>query len=239
MSYNKKCILVFLLGLFICLTPSFSNFIYKEQSRALLENYYDAIGPKLNQTIKIEDGKTLKETSFSEQLFNEFKNYNEMIYEKGQQQLLDPFSFEVASFNLPQYGFEENIVGDIYIEKLGLDLPIYLGATKENMKKGAVLLGCTSIPIGGENTNAVIAAHRGMGTKEMFRNIEKLEIGDEIIITNFWRELHYKIIEFRVIYPDEVENIFIQEGKDLITLSTCHPYRFNYQRYIVIAERVF
>lgn len=236
-SYNKKCILVFLLGLIICLAPSFSNFIYEENNKSLLNGYYKAIYQKLDKTVRIEEDNT--EINFSDYLYNQFKEYNKNIFEKGQQQLLDPFSFEVASFNLPQYGFEENIIGDIYIERLDIDLPIYLGATKDNMKKGATLLGCTSIPIGGENTNAVIAAHRGMGTKEMFRNIQKIQLGDEIIITNFWEELHYKVIETKIIYPDEIENVLIQEGKDLITLSSCNPYRFNYQRYIVIAERVY
>ena len=75
-------------------------------------------------------------------------------------------------------------------------------------------------------------------TQAMFRNIEKLKVGDKITITNYWEELTYEVKSFAVIYPDQVNNIFIQEGKEMLTLSTCHPYRYNYQRYIVYCERI-
>lgn len=231
---NKKYILLFLLGLTIFLTPFFSNILFEIKNDSILENYYTYVDDKIKITVNKNNNE--KET-LSDYLYDEFEKYNKYIYEENQSNLFDPFSFETASFNLEQYGFEENIVGDIYIERLDVKLPIYIGATKKNMKKGATLLGCTSMPIGGINTNTVIAAHRGCGTKEMFRNIQKIDIGDIITITNFWGELKYKVIETRVIYPDEVENIVIQDNKELLTLSTCHPYRYNYQRYLVIAER--
>lgn len=37
---------------------------------------------------------------------------------------------------------------------------------------------------------------------------------------------------------EETEEVLIQEGRDLVTLITCHPYRHNYQRYVVYCERV-
>ena len=120
---------------------------------------------------------------------------------------------------------------------MDIEVPIYLGATQENMKKGATHLSETSIPIGGINTNSVISAHRGMKTHPMFRDIEMLEIGDEVKITNMWDELIYKVIETKVITPDQVSEVLIQEGRDLITLITCHPYTQNYQRYVVYCER--
>lgn len=40
-------------------------------------------------------------------------------------------------------------------------MPVYLGASTENMARGGALLGQTSMPLGGANTNTVIAAHRG------------------------------------------------------------------------------
>ena len=49
----------------------------------------------------------------------------------------------------------------LWIPRLNLELPVYLGASRENLAKGAALLGQTSMPLGGENTNTVIAAHRG------------------------------------------------------------------------------
>lgn len=90
------------------------------------------------------------------------------------------------------YGIEDNIIGFLEIPDLDLELPILLGANSENLAKGAAHLTETSYPIGGENTNCVIAAHRGYYQTEMFRNLDKLEIGDVIYIENFRETLTYE-----------------------------------------------
>jgi len=121
---------------------------------------------------------------------------------------------------------------------MDLKLPLYLGATEENMRRGSVQLTETSLPIGGNNANCVIAGHRGYHGAAMFRDIEKLQLGDEIYITNPWDKLTYRVYELDIIDPTDTHKVMIQEGRDLVTLITCHPYRQNYQRYIVYAERV-
>ena len=185
-----------------------------------------------------QDIKSILKTSNEEnELFNKMQSYNEKIYSEGQDNLIDPFSYEVPSFDLLEIGFNNNIIGYLTIPKIDIEIPVYLGATQENKKKGAAHLTQTSIPIGGINTNSVISAHRGMKTHPMFRDIEMLEIGDEVKITNMWGELIYKVIETKIIRPDEISEVLIQEGRDLITLVTCHPYTKNYQRYVVYCER--
>ena len=58
------------------------------------------------------------------------------------------------------------------------------------------------------------------------------------MITNFWEELRYKVIKYEIISPDEVSKVLIQEGKDMVTLITCHPFRVNTQRLVVYCERI-
>ena len=100
-------------------------------------------------------------------------------------------------------------------------------------------MGQTSIPIGGANTNSVIAGHRGYKGVAMFRNIESIQIGDYVYITNPWEKLTYQAVEISVINPNDTEAVKIQEGKDMITLLTCHPYRSGGKyRYLVFCERV-
>jgi len=72
----------------------------------------------------------------------------------------------------------------------------------------------------------------------MFRDIEALQIGDKVYITNFWDTLVYEVAETKVILPADIQQIYIQEGRDMVTLITCHPYTKNYQRYVVYCERV-
>lgn len=172
-----------------------------------------------------------------EQLYRELVRRNEELYADGQQDLDDPFSYQQPEVDLSAYGLEGNIIGFVSIEKMGVRLPILLGASEENMKQGAAHLTNTSYPVGGRNTNCVLAAHRGYSRTAMFRDIELLEPGDEVVIENFRETLVYEVTETKVIAPDEIQEVLIQEGKDMVTLITCHPYRENRQRYVVYCER--
>lgn len=175
------------------------------------------------------------------ELINKLKadsiRYNNDLVEKGQH-IQDPFFYTGSSIDLSQYGLENNMFGYIEIPKMGVKLGIFLGATKENMNKGAVHLDKTSMPVGGVNTNCVIAGHRGNGRYgDMFRAIDKLEIGDKVYITNPWETLNYTVTEVFAISPEDIDKILIQQGKDMVTLVTCHPYGSSQYRYIVYCER--
>ena len=108
---------------------------------------------------------------------------------------------------------------------MDVKLPLYLGATLENMRKGAAIMGETSLPLGTKNSNCVIAAHRGYEGIPYFREIERLKIGDRVIIKNPWEKLTYRVDEIKIIQPDDSDQIKIRKGKDMVTLLTCHPYR--------------
>ncbi len=170
-------------------------------------------------------------------LYRELVAYNEQIYAEGQANLRDPFSYETPAIDLTQYGFEDDLIGVLWIPRMDVELPLYLGATWSHMSDGAVVLGETSIPVSGENTNVVVAAHRGWNGTAKFRDIQLLQIGDKITITTPWEKLTYRVCELKIISPDAVSEVLIQPGRELLTLLTCHPYTQNYQRYMVIAER--
>lgn len=172
------------------------------------------------------------------ELWDAMTAYNTAIYAVEQSGLSDPSAYEMPSFDLTGYGLEDEIFGVISIPALELEMPLYLGATYQHMADGAAHLSQTSIPIGGNNTNAVIAGHRGWRGASYFRYITELKPGDKVIITNLWGTLTYRVAETQIIWPYEVDQILIQENRDLITLLTCHPYASGgKQRYLVICER--
>ena len=121
-----------------------------------------------------------------DKLYEKLKSENEQLFFNKQNGLVDPFSYEQPSINLDEYGIYNNTIGYIKIPKMDVELPIILGANKENMAKGAVHLTQTSYPIGGINTNCVLAAHRGYAKAAFFRDIEKLDYGDKIYIQNLY-----------------------------------------------------
>ena len=184
----------------------------------------------------------LKTTNDDNLLYTELRRamfeYNEKLYLSGQSGLIDQLSYEKPDFLLSDYGIDSDILGYITIPAIDIKLPIYNGASKENMAKGAAYLAHTSLPVGGENTNCVIAAHNRYNGIYMFQRITELDEGDEIYITNLWETLVYKVVETKVIDPNDSQNIYIKANRSLITLSTCHPYPDNYQRYLVYAELV-
>lgn len=166
-------------------------------------------------------------------------DYNHEIYASGQKGLDCTLAYEGPSFILADYGLESEVFAVISIPALELEMPVFLGATYRHMADGTAHLSQTSIPIGGKNTNCVIAGHRGWGGASYFRYVDKLQPGDEVIITNLWEEIHYRVVETQIIQPNEVEQILIKPGRELVTLLTCHPYASGgRQRYLVICERI-
>ncbi|MCI8589530.1 MAG: class C sortase [Clostridiales bacterium] len=226
-------VIMLLCGIILFSYPYVSQYFFQKQAGDAIDAFQNAVA----QSREENKEKTAAEDPL-QTLYQQMRAYNENLFLTGQVGLVDPFSYEQPSFDLSGFGFAENIVGYIEIPRIDVCLPIYLGASKENMNQGAVHLSQTSLPIGGQNTNCVIAAHRGSVKGTMFRNIHKLAIGDDIYITNFKETLLYRVIETKIIEPDDISEILIQPGEDMVTLSSCHPLGSNHQRYLVYAKRV-
>lgn len=189
---------------------------------------------------EIENFEVLKEEKkydIHDLLFDMMEDYNYKLYNNGQNGISDAWTFNQKDFVIGDYDFKNDVFATITIPKMNLEMPIYLGASKENMARGITVLANTSLPIGGKNTNSVLAGHRGYRGIPFFRDIENLQIGDEVIINNYWQELKYIVSDIQIILPSESEEVLIQDGKDMISLITCHPYRLNYQRYVVYCTR--
>lgn len=148
-------------------------------------------------------------------------------------------SYEAPGLNLEDYGMgADDAVGYIEIPAMDVTLPLYLGASRAHMDDGAAVLGQTSMPIGGNSTNCVIAAHRGWNGKAMFRDVELLQEGDLVYLVNLWETLTYQVTGISIIWPDEVEAVAVEPGQDMVTLLTCHPYIVGTYRYLVYCHRV-
>ena len=239
--------LVFLAGLGISLYPTISGAWIDYQISLRAEEFLDRDPTEPSETQSSPTDSFVTEGTLPEDipqapeiytdLWYAMQAYNATIYREGQQHLSCEYAYEKPSFKLADYGLEDEIFGVISIPKLELEMPIYLGATYQHLADGAAHLSQTSIPLGGENTNSVIAGHRGWGGASYFRYITKLEVGDEVIITNLWDTTTYEVAEIKIIMPNEVEKILIQPGRELVTLMTCHPYASGgRQRYLVICE---
>ena len=230
-------VLIFLLGMVIFLYPYIRKAVVDTGLRNDAQTFLDWVTAELWEDVLSPGEQEPTELPYGD-LLEAMEAYNRQIWEEKQAGLCDPWSYQQPSFSLGDYGLDSEVFGVISIPELDLELPLYLGATYQHMAGGAAHLSQTSIPIGGMNTNSVIAGHRGWYGASYFRYITELEPGDEVIVTNLWGTLTYRVADTQIIRPHEADQILIQEGRDLITLLTCHPYASGgKQRYLVICER--
>lgn len=173
------------------------------------------------------------------ELLATLQDYNRQLYAKKQRDLTSLEACEEPVVDLAAYGVGDEIIGVLEIPAMELTMPVYLGASGEHLALGTAVLGSTSAPIGGDNTNCVIAGHRGWKGADYFRHIDRLQMDDTVQLTNLWETLTYTVTDIQVIQPHEAEKIKIQPNRDLLTLLTCHPYASGgRQRYVVVCERL-
>lgn len=196
-----------------------------------------------------DTGKTSNNTGTQTQttrpyqsLYTAMQAYNESLVQDGQK-LTDVWSYEEEPFDLSSWDFinrDKPVIGYIEIPDMELRMPLILGASETNLAKGACVLSQTSMPIGGKSTNCVIAGHRGWKGSAYFQHVDRLSIGSKVYVTNPWETLVYEVKYTKIIDPEDIDSIKIQDGKDMITLFTCHPYMIGGgpYRFLAFCERV-
>lgn len=223
------CIFALIAGAAIFLLPSFKTAAYKTQANLEIQQFEEAIADVFpEEPAETELPRILPE------LWEACTAYNERIYAENQEGWT-AVSQKQAPFDPTEYGWTEDCFGVLTIPDADISYPIYLGASSENLLKGASVLGQTSMPIGGNNTHCVIAGHRSWNGIIMFRSLEDLTEGSTIQIQNPWETLTYTVQSVRVANPKKSDELMIQEGSDLLTIFTCsYP---NSRRVIVTCER--
>ncbi len=130
------------------------------------------------------------------------------------------------------------MMGYIQIPKIGVELPIYHGTSEAVLQAGVGHFWGTSLPVGGETSHTVLTGHRGLSTKTLFTNLDKLDIGDVFYIRVLDETLAYQVDQILTVLPEETDALGIESGQDLATLVTCTPYAINTHRLLVRGHRI-
>ena len=121
----------------------------------------------------------------------------------------------------------------IFIPALWNDAaPVVQGDGWEQLKKGVGQHIGSANP--GESGNMVLSAHNDI-FGELFRDLDRLKPGDEIIIYTATREYVYRVTGMRIVEPTEVE-VMNDSAKPTVTLISCYPYLVDNQRIVVFGE---
>jgi sortase A len=120
----------------------------------------------------------------------------------------------------------------LVIPAIDIDVPVVEGVDWEQLKKGAGHLIGSANP--GERGNCFIAGHNDI-YGEIFRYLEELKVGDEILVYAGKQAHRYTVRATRIVEPDDV-SVMATTSTPVLTLLTCYPYMIDSHRLVVIAE---
>lgn len=223
--------LVFLVGLYLFAHDTVADQLNNLRQDRTLSDYQEAVSEASPETYEAEmqaalaHNAAITENTFAGDLFagegvQADDEYNALLNLNG-----------------------DGVMGMISIPKINQTIPIYHGTDDSVLQVGAGHLPGTALPVGGENTHCVLAAHRGLPSARLFSDIDQLEEGDMIYL-HILGEVHaYRVENILPMVPkDDFETLNkalrILHGQDWLSLMTCTPYGINTHRLLVRGHRV-
>ena len=120
----------------------------------------------------------------------------------------------------------------IQIPAINVDAQIVAGDTWEQLKKGVGQHVGSANP--GERGNLVLSAHNDV-FGEIFRYLDQLKPGDEVIIYSGPQRYRYVISGARVVAPTQTD-VMAATNEPSLTLISCYPYLVDNQRIVVAGQ---
>lgn len=230
--FNILFALMFLIGFGILVYPTVSDQWNTYRQNKLISNYETAV-------------EEMTEADFSQE-WEKAETFNAAL---AQNNLYgDVFGEDDGELESTEYWQvlnveKDGIMGYLSIPKINVKNAIYHGTGDKALQTGIGHLNGTKLPIGGESTHSVLAAHRGLPTARLFTDIDQLKKGDMFYIHVLDEVLAYQVDQILdMVDKDDHETLEqalqIEEGKDEVTLFTCTPYGVNSHRLLVRGTRV-
>ena len=216
---------IFLVGFSLCCFP-------------VISSVYESYIQKDTITTYINSVESSSKEDFESSLQSAYE-YNKVLYEARATSLgrVDDILSE-DSYNSILNLSGSGVMGSLEIPNINVNLPIYHGVDETSLSNGVGHIQGSSFPVGGENTRSVLTSHRGLPSSKLFTRLDEVDEGDLFFIRVYDNTLAYKVVDVSVISPEDVEELSIKEGKDLVSLLTCTPYGINSHRLVVTGERV-
>jgi sortase A len=70
---------------------------------------------------------------------------------------------------------------------------------------------------------------------EVFRNLDKLQPGDQIVLYTMQQQYTYLVTETRIVEPGQVD-VMNSTSDPTVTLISCYPYMVDKKRIVVFAK---
>lgn len=123
----------------------------------------------------------------------------------------------------------------INIPQINVNHVIVPGVDWEALKLGVGML-MNGVNPGNKQGNLVLSGHNDI-YGEVFRDLDKLKVGDQFTVRTQTQEYTYTVTSFKVVEPTDV-SVMNNQGGATVTLISCYPYKVDNKRYVVFAQRV-
>lgn len=129
----------------------------------------------------------------------------------------------------------------IKISAIGVETIVVEGTGASALKAGAGHYPASPLPC--EDGNVAIAGHRTTYGKP-FANIDRLEVGDTVVLTTPIGSCTYEVTKigadapYKIIKPTDFSVVENTPGDPMVTLTSCHPKGSARERIIVQAKLV-
>ena len=120
----------------------------------------------------------------------------------------------------------------LQIPAINVDAQIVAGDSWDELKKGVGHHIGSANP--GERGNLVLSAHNDV-FGEIFRHLDQLKPGDEIIVYSGAQRYRYIVGEQRLVAPTQVD-VMSTTNEPTVTLVSCYPYLVDNQRIVVFGQ---
>ena len=215
-------VMMLITGISLLLYPSFSNWWNGFHQARTVSSYTERVS-------HIDDNEY-------ERILGEAQKYNESIAETGIRWELTEQEKEQYNSQLDVSGI--GIMGYIEIPRINVVLPVYHGTEDSVLETAIGHLEGTSLPVGGEGSHCVLSGHRGLPSARLFTDLDKLTSGDTFMLNILDEVLTYEVDRIRIVLPNDLSELKIEDGKDYCTLVTCTPYGINTHRLLVRGKRI-
>ena len=208
------------------LYPTISNYLYEKNSSRAVDNYDDT-------SEKLDEARR-------QAILQEAREYNARLV-GGTGIAGDKCHMKeetTSEYDQLLRMDVSGMMGYIIIPKIEVELPIYHTTSEAVLQSGIGHFPSSSLPVGGESTHAVLTGHRGLPSKTLFTDLDKLGEGDVFYIKILGETFAYQVDQILTVLPEDTKALSIEPGKDYVTLVTCTPYAVNTHRLLVRGTRI-
>ncbi len=163
-------------------------------------------------------------------------NYVNMVSINSNGKIIKDINFDDKTQTIVSYPEYGTRYGNIKIESLDINLPLYYGDKLAYLKYGVGQSSGAYFP--GEGGSIICMGHNN---KTFLYDLPKIEDGAIIEINTTYGDFKYKVFKTKVINMYDLDELYIQKDEEILMLYTCYPVNTlgeKKDRFVVYAKRV-